>query len=89
MTNIVNTAILVTTLLSTNVVMLPPSEGFSEREFKTNIVQTTTYEFTVNTNRLKFTQVQTNSTIGMYLPIVTTNFIPAHYKEGMGVVPNK
>ena len=69
--------------------MLPPSEGFAEREFKTNVVKTTTYEFTVNSNRVSFTEIQTNSTRGVYLPIVTTNFVPAHYKEGVGVVPNK
>lgn len=90
MTNIVNTLIVITTLFSTNVVMLPQSEGFPEREFKTNVVQTTTYEFTVNSNRMKFTQVQTNSSTGFYLPIITTNFIPAHYdKNDMRAVPNK
>lgn len=90
MTNIVNTIIVITTLLSTNIAMLPPSEGFPEREFKTNVVQTTTYDFTINSNRVSFIQIQTNSTTGVYLPVIFTNFVPVHYKEGIGAaVPNK
>lgn len=89
MTNIVNTIIVVTTLLSTNVVPLKPSEGFPERQFQTNCIKTVTYEFKVEGVTKTFTESTTNSVIGTYLPVITTNFIPAHYKEGVGIIPNK
>ncbi len=73
MTNIVTLKVAIITLLSTNVTPLKPSEGFPEREFLTNIVQTTTYKFGTNT----FTAVKTNSSVvGVYLPVVATNLIP-------------
>jgi len=73
MTNLVTLKIaMIITLLSTNVHPLKPSEGFPEREFLTNIVQTTTYEFGTN----KFTEVKTNSSmVGVYLPVVKTNLV--------------
>ena len=85
LTNILTLSVLIATLFTTNVGMLPLSDGFSEREFKTNIVQTITYEFVVNNKHVKFTESQTNSFIGVYLPIITTNFVPVHYKNGMVV----
>ncbi len=72
MTNILALKVAIITLLTTNVTPLKPSEGFPEREFLTNIVQTTTYQFGTN----KFTEVKTNSSIvGVYLPVVRTNYI--------------
>jgi hypothetical protein len=72
MTNIVALKVAIVTLLTTNVTPLKPSEGFPEREFLTNIVQTTTYSFGTNT----FTEVKTNSSIvGVYIPVVRTNFV--------------
>lgn len=47
------------------------------------------YEFKINGVSKIFVESTTNSVIGTYLPIVTTNLVPAHYKEGIGVVPNK
>ena len=76
MTNILTLKIAVIMLLSTNVYSLKPSEGFPEREFLTNIVQTTRYEFVVSNQPVQFTFTQTNSSIvGVYLPSVKTNFI--------------
>ena len=76
MTNILTLKIAVIMLLTTNVYPLKPSEGFSEREFLTNIVQTTRYEFSVSNQPVQFTFTQTNSSIvGVYLPSVKTNFI--------------
>ena len=76
MTNILTLKIAVIMLLSTNVYPLKPSEGFPEREFLTNIVQTTSYEFMVSNQPVKFTFTQTNSSIvGVYFPSVKTNFI--------------
>lgn len=72
MTNILTLPVIIVTLLTTNVQPLKPSEGFPEREFLTNIVQTTTYK--VGTN--KFTEIKTNSSIvGVYIPVITTNFV--------------
>lgn len=88
-TNIVSTAVMVITLVTTNVIPIKPSGGFPERQFLTNVVQTTTYRFTINKKDLEFTDVKTNSSVyGLYLPIITTNLIPAHY-EGPTAVPNK
>jgi hypothetical protein len=64
-------------MLITNVYPLKPSEGFVEREFLTNIVQTTSYQFLVSNRPVKFAFTQTNSSvIGVYVPSVQTNFIP-------------
>ena len=76
MTNILTLKVAVIMLLTANVYSLKPSEGFPEREFLTNIVQTTSYEFVVSNQPVKFTFTQTNSSIvGVYLPSVKTNFI--------------
>ena len=72
-TQFVTFKVVIIILLTTNVYPLKPSEGFPEREFLTNIVQTTIHKFGTNT----FKEVRTNSSIvGVYLPIITTNLIP-------------
>jgi len=89
LTNIFTLPVMVITLLSTNVVPIKPSEGFPERQFQTNHITDMIYEFKINGVSKIFVESTTNSVIGTYLPIVTTNLVPAHYKEGIGVVPNK
>ena len=77
MTNLLTLPVMIVTLFATNVQPLKPSEGFPEREFLTNIVQTVRYEFTVSNRPVKFTFTQTNSSIvGVYIPSVRTNFVP-------------
>lgn len=74
--------------LSTNVEPLKPSEGFPERQFQTNYITTTTYEFNIGNTKKVFTEYKTNSIVGTYLPMVITNLVPAHY-EGPTAVPNR
>lgn len=77
MTNILTLPVMIVTLFTTNVHPLKPSEGFPEREFLTNIVQSVRYEFTVSNRPVRFTFTQTNSSIvGVYLPTVKTNLVP-------------
>ena len=76
MTNILTLKVAIIIFLTTNVYPLKPSEGFPEREFLTNIVQTTSYHFTASNQPVQFTFIRTNSSIvGVYLPNVKTNFV--------------
>jgi hypothetical protein len=77
MTNLLTLPVMIVTLLTTNVYPLKPSEGFPEREFLTNIVQSVSYEFVVSNRPVQFTFTQTNSSIvGVYIPSVKTNLVP-------------